>query len=73
VLGEDNRELSFFNNSVFKKLIYYYNCFKCTEREIKPFTHCTLKYYFIEKCAVLGYYAASNGNSLPTFWDNLQR
>jgi len=24
-----------------------------------------------EKCALLGYYAASSGNSLPTFWDNL--
>jgi len=24
-----------------------------------------------ENCAVLGYYAASSGNSLPTFQDNL--
>jgi hypothetical protein len=24
-----------------------------------------------EKCALLGYYAASSGNFLPTFWDNL--
>jgi len=24
-----------------------------------------------ENCALLGYYAASSGNSLPTFWENL--
>jgi hypothetical protein len=24
-----------------------------------------------ESCAILGYYAASSGNFLPTFWDNL--
>jgi len=24
-----------------------------------------------ENCALLGYYAASGGNFLPTFWDNL--
>jgi hypothetical protein len=24
-----------------------------------------------ENCTVLGYYAASSGNSSPTFWDNL--
>jgi hypothetical protein len=24
-----------------------------------------------EKCPLMGYYAASSGNSLPTFWDNL--
>jgi homospermidine synthase len=24
-----------------------------------------------EKCAILGYYAVSSGNSLPNFWDNL--
>jgi hypothetical protein len=23
-----------------------------------------------ENCALLSYYAASSGNSLPTFWDN---
>jgi hypothetical protein len=32
---------------------------------------CTIEYYFFENCAVLGYYAASSGNFLPTFWDNL--
>jgi len=26
---------------------------------------------FLENCAVLGYYAASSGNFLPTFWNNL--
>jgi len=25
----------------------------------------------MENCVVLGYYAASSGNALPTFWDNL--
>jgi hypothetical protein len=25
----------------------------------------------LETCALLGYYAASSGNFLPTFWDNL--
>ena len=24
-----------------------------------------------ENCDLLGYYAASSGNSLPTFWENL--
>jgi hypothetical protein len=24
-----------------------------------------------ENCILLGYYAMSNGNFLPTFWDNL--
>jgi hypothetical protein len=24
-----------------------------------------------EMCALLGYYAASNGDPLPTFWDNV--
>jgi hypothetical protein len=24
-----------------------------------------------ENCALLGYYAACSGNSLPMFWDNL--
>ena len=26
---------------------------------------------FVENCPLLGYYAASSGNSLPTCWDNL--
>jgi len=25
----------------------------------------------VENCALLCHYAASSGNSLPTFWDNL--
>ena len=25
----------------------------------------------VENCALLAYYAASSGNFLPTFWDNL--
>jgi len=24
-----------------------------------------------EKCALLGYYTASSGNFLPTFWNNI--
>ena len=39
-----------------------------------PFNVCLLffKLHFLsEKCAVLGYYAASRGNSLSTFRDNL--
>jgi len=25
----------------------------------------------VENCILLGYYAVSSGNFLPTFWDNL--
>ena len=27
--------------------------------------------YFNKICSLLGYYAASSGKPLPTFWDNL--
>jgi hypothetical protein len=30
-----------------------------------------IKQYPVEICALLGYYAALNGSSGPTFWDNL--
>ena len=33
-------------------------------------TACKMSHY--ENCALLGYYAACGGNSLPMFWDNLE-
>jgi hypothetical protein len=34
-------------------------------------SECDLMYLWIEICVLLGYYAALNGNPLPTFRDNI--
>jgi hypothetical protein len=38
--------------------------------DVLRFIHCCAWRMIVEICALLGY-AASNGNPLPTFWDNV--
>jgi hypothetical protein len=42
-----------------------------TKRKIRFTRQVILSDFVYENCAVLGYYAASRGNSLQTFRDNL--
>ena len=47
-------------------------CLHGVDRDSFTFYYCYCCCYF-EICALLGYYAASNGNPLPTFWDRVKK
>jgi len=40
--------------------------------ELNDVTFCSIHVYKLEMCVHLAHWAAYSGNSLPTFWDNLQ-